>query len=254
MSPLQLSEQNEVGTQKNEWYTIEQLAELTGLSVETLRKGNSPMHSFGIDFKVESKIVNMGGHRNVKFYSPNVLKALKEYQIQNSIPNATSNKDVALQGNVSYIQNTTFSQAIQGLLDNPEALMCLVNESSRRIQMLQDKVKEQQPKVAVYDELVDRNKVMNFRDMAARIGMRQSEFMAILKARYIYKNSVGEYRAYAEYQKYFTLRTFTRGVDKTGEQLMLSMEGINYFINRYKPESIAESWLKKECIEQGERA
>jgi phage antirepressor YoqD-like protein len=224
------------GFSGEEWYTIEELAELTGMSVETLKKGNSPLSTFGIDFKVETKIQNMGGHRNVKLYSPNILKALKEYQIKKSVPAATKNKDVALQGNISYIQNATFSQTIQDLLDNPEALMCLVNESSKRIKMLQDKVKEQQPKVDVYNELVERNKTLNFRDMAARLGMRQNEFMKILKSKYIYKNTSGEYRAYADYQKYFTLKTFSRGVDKTGEQLLISMEGITYFLNKYKQE------------------
>ena len=251
MSPLQLSAQNAGRTQQNEWYTIEELAELTGISVETLKGGKSPLKDLSIGIDTDTRL---GGYHNTqKFYSPNVLKALKEYQIKNSVPTATKNKDVALQGNVSYIQNATFSQTIQGLLDNPEALMCLVNESSKRIKMLQDKVQEQQPKVVVYDELVDRNKVMNFRDMAGKLGMKQNEFMAILKARYIYKTSAGEYRAYAEYQKYFTLRTFTRGVDKTGEQLMLSMECIKFFINRYKPESIADSWLEK-YSEEGARA
>ena len=61
-----------------------------------------------------------------------------------------------------------------------------------------------QPKAVVYDELVDRSKTMNFRDMAAKLGMKQTEFMTILKAKYVYKNSIGEYRAKAEYQKYFT--------------------------------------------------
>lgn len=141
MNKLQATTQN--GFSGEEWYTIEDLAELTGLSVETLKKGNGPLSTFGFDFEVETKIKNMGGHRNLKLYSQNVLKALKEYQIRNAVPNATSNKDVVLQGNVSYIQNETFSQTIQGLLDNPDALMYLVNESSKRIQMLQDKVKEQ---------------------------------------------------------------------------------------------------------------
>ncbi len=90
------------------------------------------------------------------------------------------------------------------------------------------------PKADVYDQLVDRSKCINFRDMAAKIGLSQNEFMTILKSKYIYKNSIGEYRAYSEYQKYFTLRTFNKNVDSTGEQLMLNMDGITYFCNKYK--------------------
>lgn len=109
---------------------------------------------------------------------------------------------------------------------------------------------EMQPKAVVYDELVDRSKTMNFRDMAAKLGMSQSQFMTILKSKYIYKNSIGEYRAYAEWQRYFTLRTFTRGENKTGEQLMLSMEGITYFVNKYRAGAVADSWINKELMEE----
>ena len=131
--------------------------------------------------------------------------------------------------------------------NTPEAVM------SRALQLANqtlDNIKHQvaimQPKAVVYDELVDRNKTMNFRDMAAKLDMKQTEFMTILKAKYVYKNSIGEYRARAEYQKYFTLRTFNISTDKTGEQLLLNMEGITYFINKYKPGAVAESWIKKE--------
>ena len=118
-----------------------------------------------------------------------------------------------------------------------EALMLCANQVK--------KIEEMQPKAVVYDDLVERSKTINFRDMASKLGMSQNEFMTILKAKYIYKNSVGEYRAYSEYQDLFTLRTFAKGVDKTGEQLMLSMKGITYFCNKYKPGAVAESYLQK---------
>lgn len=35
--------------------------------------------------------MNVGGHKNIKIYSPNVLKALKAYQLKNSAPNALKN-------------------------------------------------------------------------------------------------------------------------------------------------------------------
>ena len=118
-----------------------------------------------------------------------------------------------------------------------EALMLCANQVK--------KIEEMQPKAVVYDDLVERSKTINFRDMASKLGMSQNEFMTILKAKYIYKNSVGEYRAYSEYQDLFTLRTFAKGVDKTGEQLMLSMKGITYFCNKYKPGAVAESFIEK---------
>lgn len=130
--------------------------------------------------------------------------------------------------------------------NTPEAVMSRALQlANKTLDNIRHQVAIMQPKAVVYDELVDRNKTMNFRDMAAKLGMKQTEFMTILKAKYVYKNSIGEYRAKAEYQKYFTLRTFNISTDKTGEQLLLNMDGITYFINKYKPGAVAESYLKK---------
>lgn len=309
------------GFSGEEWYTIEELAELTGMSVETLKKGNSPLSTFGIDFKVETKIKNMGGHRNVKLYSPNVLKALKEYQLKKSVPAATKTKgeiDITVEEkdgfqtvsarelykalNITdrfsrwfdsllkygFVENEDFTSVKSSTLVNngaerelqdyaitidmakqicmlqrselgrkyreyllklekawntPEAVMSralqianrTLEEAKRQVVFQQAIIEEQKPKVAVYNELVDRSKTLNFRDMAAKLGMKQSEFMNILKTKYIYKTPSGEYRAYADFQNYFTTKTFSRGVGKTGEQLLLNMEGVTYFFNSYKP-------------------
>lgn len=109
------------------WYTIEELASLCGFSVETLQKGNSPLNNLSIDFKVDTRF--SGYHNTKKFYSENVLKALKEYQLKNAVSNATKNKEVALEGNVSFIQQETVKQTITSLMDNPETLQLLLTES-----------------------------------------------------------------------------------------------------------------------------
>ena len=131
--------------------------------------------------------------------------------------------------------------------NTPEAVMSRALQlANKTLDNIRHQVAIMQPKAIVYDELVDRSKTMNFRDMASKLGMTQNEFMTILKAKYIYKNTIGEYRAYADYQKYFTLRTFNKSTEKTGEQLLLNMEGITYFINKYKPGAVADSWINKE--------
>ncbi len=147
----------------SEWYTIEELAELIGSSVQTLQKGDSPLQKlkdFGIDFKVESKIVNIGGHKNVKFYSPNVLKALKQYQLKNSAPNALKNKETAITGNVSF----TVNQTIDNLMNNPETMELLYLKSLERCKslgienrQLKDVIQEQKPKVEVYNRISNGN-------------------------------------------------------------------------------------------------
>lgn len=116
----------------SKWFTVEELARLSGFSVSTLKKGNSPLLNLGIDLEVESKIENIGGHKNIKLYSDTVLKALKQYQIRNSSPNALKNKETAIIGNVSAIQTVTVQNTIEKLMDNPETLQLMLTESLKR--------------------------------------------------------------------------------------------------------------------------
>lgn len=114
---------NLVDSQKTaeKWYTIEELAELTGYSVESLKKGDSPLARLTIDFNVDTRL---GGYHNTqKFYSANVLKALKEYQIKTSVPNALKDKQTALEGNLSYIGNV----AVNGVAGELDIMQCIEN-------------------------------------------------------------------------------------------------------------------------------
>ena len=96
------------------------------------------------------------------------------------------------------------------------------------ISMLATENHVMQPKAIAYDEYVDRGKFCNFRDSANYLGVRQTDLMALLNSGYIYKNSMGEYRCYAEYNEYFALRPWTKG-ETTRQQLMLTMKGLEYF-------------------------
>ena len=58
-------------------------------------------------------------------------------------------------------------------------------------------LEEQKPMVESYKDYVDRGKFCNFRDGAKYLGLKEKEFMTLLKSKYIYKNSVGEYRTAA---------------------------------------------------------
>ena len=89
-------------------------------------------------------------------------------------------------------------------------------------------IAELKPKAQGYLNYVDRGRFCNLRDAAGYLKIPQNEFMDLLRSKYIYKNSMGEYRCYAQYSDCFALRPFTRG-DQTGQQLMLTIEGLNYF-------------------------
>ena len=99
----------------------------------------------------------------------------------------------------------------------------------RRIAELTAENEMMKPKAVAYDDFIARDKFCNFRDASNYLGISQTELMNVLKSKYIYKNSVGEYRAYSDYTKYFTLRPFDKGYDKVGQQLMMNLEGLEYF-------------------------
>ena len=101
------------------------------------------------------------------------------------------------------------------------AILRAKNEAQERT------IAEQAPKVVAYDDFVERNQFCNFRDASNYLHVKQTELMAALKDKYIYKNKRGEYRCYSVYSDYFTLRPFKFG-DKTGQQLMLTIDGLNF--------------------------
>jgi len=233
--------QNQNPVQQN-WYTIEELASLSGFSVETLKHGennlSSIMRIMSINFEVNTRL---GGYHNTKkFYSENVLKALKEYQIKNSTPNAVKEKSTVIEGNVNFIQTDTFNKTIQGLLDNPDALLCLINESSKRIQALNTKLIEQQPKADYYDKFIDSTNLIEIGHLGKSTGIGEQKIFkrlvveGYIKVRYS-TDGVKYYDPCYGYEKYFKSVSvpFLRGEKQLNrEKLMLTSDGYAYFMKK----------------------
>lgn len=106
---------------------------------------------------------------------------------------------------------------------------------TRRIEELQAQLEESErqltiaaPKVSAYDSFVTHENFYNFRDAASKLGITQTSFMDYLKRKYIYKTNFGEYRAFGEYQKYFSLRRFVTA-NRNGNQLMVTLIGLEHF-------------------------
>ena len=92
----------------------------------------------------------------------------------------------------------------------------------------EEQLKIAEPKAKNWDDISSHETFMNFRDAAGKMGLQQKDLMTLLKTRYIYKNTCGEYRAFSEYQQYFSLRPYTNGA-YLGSQLMLTADGYLYF-------------------------
>ena len=81
--------------ENQKWYTIQDLAELCGFASGNALLANPHTNELLNQFN-NSQNIKLGGYHNTqKFYSENVLKALKQYQIKNSVPNALKEKETA---------------------------------------------------------------------------------------------------------------------------------------------------------------
>ena len=72
------------------------------------------------------------------------------------------------------------------MLDNPDALLCLINESSKRIQQLSQKVSEQQPKVDVYNRICNAENLKSVDQVADNLGFGRNNFFSIMRGQGIF--------------------------------------------------------------------
>lgn len=246
---MNLSENSEKSLTQNseKWYTIEELSSLSGISVETLKGGHSPLNELSIGIETETK---MGGYHNTKkFYSENVLKALKQYQLRNSVPNAVKDKETAIQGNISMVQNQTVKATIDNLLDNPDTLNMLLTESLARNKalgienmQLKEVVAIQKPKVEVYDAICDSSTLQDLQTVAITIGLKNifKVLLAdeILEEKYTNDNQ-HYYKPKAEYSQYLVLKDGKPWKDENGNikvrpRVFVTGKGLNWLTRKYQ--------------------
>lgn len=113
----------------------------------------------------------------------------------------------------------TYKQALQELLKQVE-----YNE---KLQLENSAMK---PKVEYFDNLVDRNLLTNIRDTAKELHIRQSDFVEFLLNKFVYRDSKGKLKPYAEYSKQglFELKEFTRN-NHADVQMLITPKGRETF-------------------------
>lgn len=85
---------------------------------------------------------------------------------------------------------------------------------------------EQAPKIEMYNKLVDRSFCKCLRDTAQFIGEHEKHFLQVLQDKKIIYKHAGHYRAYADYADCFELKVYTYGENKTGQQLLVNIKGL----------------------------
>lgn len=108
----------------------------------------------------------------------------------------------------------------------PEALRAYADEVEKN-QLLEEKIKQDEPKVDYFDNLIERDLLTNFRDTAKELGLKQQEFIqTLLDKSYIYRDKAGNLKPYSQYSDLFTLKEFINSYNgKAGLQTLITPKG-----------------------------
>ena len=108
----------------------------------------------------------------------------------------------------------------------PEALRAYADEVEKN-QMLEEKIKQDEPKVEYFDNLIERDLLTNFRDTAKELGLKQQEFIqTLLDKSYIYRDKAGNLKPYSQYSDLFTLKEYINSHNgKAGLQTLITPKG-----------------------------
>lgn len=154
--PGRILMENKITASNSKWYTIKELSSLCGLkerSCKNIISRLKSMESFQNDL---IKYHSLGYRKGVEaLYAEEILKALKRYQLRNSVPNALKDKETAVSGNISVIQNKAARQTIDSLMDNPDTLQLMLTASIERQQKLlleNSKLKESNKALSIEKE------------------------------------------------------------------------------------------------------
>ena len=240
-----LDNSNKSLTQNSEkWYTIEELASLCGYSKGNALLANPNTNELLNQFN-NSNDIKMGGYHNTqKFYSENVLKALKQYQLRNSTPNALQNKEVAIKGNAAMTVNAT----IETLLDNPQTVQLLLQKSLEKNQrlgienmQLKELVAVQQPKVEVYDAICDTETLQDLQTIAVTLKLKNI-FKVLCADKILEEKWTNDnqhyYKPLAAYSQYLVLKDGKPWVDDNGishvrPRVFVTGKGLTWLTKKY---------------------
>lgn len=121
-----------------------------------------------------------------------------------------------------------YPSALRALADTVEQKQAL--EEQNRLLLTDNEIMK--PKAEFFDELVDRNLLVNFRDAAKTLNIKQSRFVQILEEKgYIYKTLIGEIKPVSgKGDGLFKLKPYNSPYsDHTGLQTMVTPKGLETF-------------------------
>ena len=207
MNDLSLFNPNEKATSK-EVVTTRELAEILGVDVRTVQL---TVQHLGF-----AKVLSQStGGRPTQVFNQEQATLIKQ-EIQKHHNLASRQIDTV---STEFEENQVIANAMAILQRRNVELQKRVKEAERQLT-------EQAPKVEMYNKLVDRSFCKCLRDTAQFIGEHEKHFLQVLQDKKIIYKHAGHYRAYADYADCFELKVYTYGENKTGQQLLVNIKGL----------------------------
>jgi len=131
----------------------------------------------------------------------------------------------------SKVKNTTTElEVIANYKAATEALVSMLNAKNQALQAENERQKQQlaiqQPKVDVYNHLVERKFHKCLRDTAQYVGVKERHFFAVLQEKKIIYKHAGHYRAYSKYADCFDLLANVCRDKEVRQQLVVNVKGL----------------------------
>ena len=208
MNDLSLFNSNQKATSK-EVVTTKQLAEILGVDVRTVQRAAERVLD---PSTVLTRVIN--GGKSLIFDEEQATLIKQEIQKHHNL--ASRQIDTV---STELEENQVIANAMAILQRRNVELQQRVKEAERQIT-------EQAPKVEMYNKLVDRSFCKCLRDTAQFIGEHEKHFLQVLQDKKVIYKHAGHYRAYADYADCFELKVYTYGENKTGQQLLVNIKGL----------------------------
>jgi phage antirepressor YoqD-like protein len=196
-------------TTSKEVVTTKQLADILGVDVRTVQMTAKRILD---PAKVLSRVIN--GGKSMIFDEKQATFIKQEIQKHHNL--ASRQIDIV---STEFEENQVIANAMAILQRRNVELQKRVKEAERQLT-------EQAPKVEMYNKLVDRSFCKCLRDTAQFIGEHEKHFLQVLQDKKVIYKHAGHYRAYADYADCFELKVYTYGENKTGQQLLVNIKGL----------------------------
>ncbi|WP_444818481.1 phage antirepressor KilAC domain-containing protein [Treponema denticola] len=218
MKELELFENEKIEKQESTM-TVKEVSEILGVTERTVQRHlKSVRDSLDNIVEVQNGIKSLITEKEVT-----LIKKKIELSGRNDVINPAALPKTNLE------KQLLIRQAMQ--LQNE-----MIAELEAENKQLKIENEQQKPKVEYFDTLINRGNSTNIRNTAKELKIPERQFIKMLQLDgFLYRDKHNQLCPYSEYiQKgYFEVKEWQQG-EKTGTQTLITVEGKQFFINKYQ--------------------